>query len=262
MTPDFRALCAELADALNGHTSLYEGHESELVARARAALAQPEPQRKDCPGCEGTPVASNSPCAVCGRAQPVSVAPTDEEMLDLAHDCDLDRFEGERSYPDGTVVKEGCWEAWDHQLIAFARAIQQRCATTQPEPEALTVQECNDMRKHRENCIYECSDGDIQLDGLFSREDLLELARTIPANQQPPLGQKAAETTHWRPATPQPSPVPVAMSADTLAAIIREMDGTHRLGANALAEAILSHPGSRWSPTINPVPVPISEEAP
>ncbi len=40
---DYKALCAELADALNGHTSLYEGHESELVARARAALAQPEP---------------------------------------------------------------------------------------------------------------------------------------------------------------------------------------------------------------------------
>jgi hypothetical protein len=44
MSTDFRALCAELADALNGHTSLYEGHESELVARARTALAQPEPE--------------------------------------------------------------------------------------------------------------------------------------------------------------------------------------------------------------------------
>jgi hypothetical protein len=43
MSTDYRALCAELADALNGHTSLYEGHESELVARARTALAQPEP---------------------------------------------------------------------------------------------------------------------------------------------------------------------------------------------------------------------------
>jgi hypothetical protein len=67
------------------------------------------------------------------------------------------------------------------QLITRTRA-----ELAQPEPEVLTVQECNDMRKHRENCIYECSDGDIQLDGRFSREDLLELARTIPANQQPP----------------------------------------------------------------------------
>jgi hypothetical protein len=41
---DWRALCAELADALHGHTSLYEGHECKLVARARARLAQPVPE--------------------------------------------------------------------------------------------------------------------------------------------------------------------------------------------------------------------------
>jgi hypothetical protein len=44
MSIDWKARCAELADALNGHTSLYEGHESELVARTRAELAQPEPE--------------------------------------------------------------------------------------------------------------------------------------------------------------------------------------------------------------------------
>ena len=45
------------------------------VDHARAAIAkygtptpQPVAQEEDCPGCEGTPVASNSPCAVCGRA--------------------------------------------------------------------------------------------------------------------------------------------------------------------------------------------------
>jgi hypothetical protein len=67
------------------------------------------------------------------------------------------------------------------QLIARTRA-----ELAQSEPEALTVQECNDMRKHRENYIYEYCDGDIELDGCFSREDLLELARTIPANPRPP----------------------------------------------------------------------------
>jgi|LakMenEpi03Aug12_release.lakeMendotaPanAssembly.Ray.scaffolds.fasta_scaffold3220193_2 hypothetical protein len=46
MSTDYRALCAELADALNGRTSLYEGHESELVARARTTLAQSEPERE------------------------------------------------------------------------------------------------------------------------------------------------------------------------------------------------------------------------
>lgn len=39
-----------------------------------------------------------------------------------------------------------------------------------------------------------------------------------------------------------------------LAEIIREVDGGNRLGAAALAEAILSYPGSRWSPTVKPVP--------
>lgn len=39
-----------------------------------------------------------------------------------------------------------------------------------------------------------------------------------------------------------------------LAEIIREVNGGNRLGAAALAEAILSHPGSRWSPAIQPEP--------
>ena len=39
-----------------------------------------------------------------------------------------------------------------------------------------------------------------------------------------------------------------------LAEIIREVDGGNRLGAAALAEAILSHPGSRWSPAVEAAP--------
>jgi hypothetical protein len=37
-----------------------------------------------------------------------------------------------------------------------------------------------------------------------------------------------------------------------LAAIIREVDGSHTLGAAALAEAILAHPRSRWLPDPEP----------
>lgn len=37
-----------------------------------------------------------------------------------------------------------------------------------------------------------------------------------------------------------------------LAEIIREVDGGNRLGAAALAEAILSHSASRWIPAIEP----------
>jgi len=56
-----------------------------------------------------------------------------------------------------------------------------RTALAQPEPERLTIQECNDMRKHREKYIYESRDGKgIQLDGYFTREDLIELANTQP----------------------------------------------------------------------------------
>jgi hypothetical protein len=49
-----RSLCSELTEKLHKYTSLYEGHESELVTRARAELAKPEP-----------------------------VAPTDEEIMEL-----------------------------------------------------------------------------------------------------------------------------------------------------------------------------------
>jgi len=45
-----------------------------------------------------------------------------------------------------------------------------------------------------------------------------------------------------------------------LADIIREVDGNHDKGAAALAEAILSHPGSRWLPA-NALPLPGSGEA-
>ena len=45
MTNPCRAMCAELVEALHEHTCLYEGHESELVARARALLAQPVAKR-------------------------------------------------------------------------------------------------------------------------------------------------------------------------------------------------------------------------
>ena len=46
----FRVLCSELANELHKHTSLYEGHECELVAHARTALAavpEGEPSEED-----------------------------------------------------------------------------------------------------------------------------------------------------------------------------------------------------------------------
>ena len=54
---DYRAICAELVDSLHKHTSMWEGHEIDLVACARALLAQP-----------------------------VAEGPTDEELLRLARE--------------------------------------------------------------------------------------------------------------------------------------------------------------------------------
>ena len=113
---DWRKICAELIKDVRYLIDCVDSDDCDPVAlmecrehlsQTRTALSQPEPE-------------------VAGLS--------DQELLDLADDCDLERFEGERSYPDGNVFKEGCWEAWDHQLIAFARVIQQRCATPQPSP--------------------------------------------------------------------------------------------------------------------------------
>jgi len=92
MTDTFRALCAELLSEIQALRRAVADEvgcsspEPSVIARTRAALAQPEPEGKDCPGCEGTPVASNSPCAVCGRAQPEP--PTDKEVAALKNDAE------------------------------------------------------------------------------------------------------------------------------------------------------------------------------
>ena len=41
MSNPYRAMCAELVDSLHKQTSMWEGHEIDLVARARALLDQP-----------------------------------------------------------------------------------------------------------------------------------------------------------------------------------------------------------------------------
>jgi hypothetical protein len=106
VTTDFRALLDELL-AWAERTSAHYVAPPDVIVRVRAALSAPEQ------------------------------GPTDEELYDLANDCDLDRFEGERSSPDGVVVKEGCWEAWDHQLVAFARAVLARWGRPAVEPVAV-----------------------------------------------------------------------------------------------------------------------------
>ena len=106
MTTDYRALCAELVDSLHKHTSMWEGHEIDLVARARALLDQP-----------------------------VAEGPTDEELRDMADfDCDFDRYDTTDS--DG---REGVsWECSDKNLVDYARAVLAHWGRPTPQPVAVS----------------------------------------------------------------------------------------------------------------------------
>jgi len=91
---DFRALCAELVDELEDWIAY--GDEADcadahaVVDRARAALSQPEPQ-----------------------------GPTDEELIQLAIDTRLYRFQA-------TVGDPVQYEMSEQQVHAFARAVLTR----------------------------------------------------------------------------------------------------------------------------------------
>jgi hypothetical protein len=90
MTTDYRAMCAELVDSLHKHTSMWEGHEIDLVARARALLAQPEPE-----------------------------GPSDDKLMDIARATDLVYYMGKgcgfaSPYQEGTDITA--------EVLAFARA--------------------------------------------------------------------------------------------------------------------------------------------
>jgi hypothetical protein len=106
---DFRALCAELADWIHEETRTSSGISDPLVARARTALAQPEPQGPMAWMYRGEPYfdgerwrenwkvtldekvarfnsGNKEPVPLWGRPaiEPVPVAPTDEEIADEA----------------------------------------------------------------------------------------------------------------------------------------------------------------------------------
>jgi hypothetical protein len=89
----------------------------------------------------------------------------------------------------------------------------------------------------------------------------LEFALEFCGNPEETIARQYIEALEARAALAQPEPeVPERLPPRVghilrLAEIIREVDGNHDKGAAALAEAILSHPGSRWSPAIHPVAV-------
>ncbi len=120
----------------------------------------------------------------------------------------------------------------DHAAWCALEVLQRRGLLVQSEPEGVTTRELQWPPSVAQGCheaAAEAEPGSPMQQLLVAAGDLLEnyARRTI-------------------------EPAPAPMSADTLAEIIREVDGNHGKGAAALAEAILSHPGSRWSPTIEP----------
>ena len=92
-TNPYRAMCAELVDSLHKHTSMWEGHEIDLVARARALLAQP-----------------------------VAEGPTDEELLRVAATA-IDPYESSGiALGEYEPETECAVEVYGSELIAYARA--------------------------------------------------------------------------------------------------------------------------------------------
>jgi len=103
--PDFRALCAELAENLERYQCWYiedNGYGLDaleaLLRRANAALAQPEP-----------------------------VAPTDEELLELMPETMRDEFSYAAkvcSVATGGQVKPGIFRVYlNHTALEYARAV-------------------------------------------------------------------------------------------------------------------------------------------
>jgi hypothetical protein len=90
MTTDWKALCAELADALAewqlGGGPPEDTADADLIERARAALTQPEPE-----------------------------GPTDEELMTLAYKCDLLEEDGTTGYREDADLSD--------VVATFARAV-------------------------------------------------------------------------------------------------------------------------------------------
>ena len=99
MTTDFRAICAELEDAYTWCIEEYmtaPAKEDTLIQRARAALAQPEPE---------------------------PVRPTDEELLRVAASA-IEPYESSGiALGEYEPETECAVEVYSSELISFARAV-------------------------------------------------------------------------------------------------------------------------------------------
>jgi hypothetical protein len=170
---------------------------------------------------------------------------------------------------DAWNAQSDAFNSWDElgidEIIWFAQqqAIA-RYALPQPEPESafthLAARPLLERVARMADCIDQRTVGEIIA---ISNQAEAWLSGNPPG--QPvaiePRGCPAPGACSCVEPAAQPEPeVPEGLLARVdhilrLAEIIREVDGNHDKGAAALAEAILSHPGSRWSPAIQPVTV-------
>ena len=91
MTNPYRAMCSELVDSLHKHTSMWEGHEIDLVARARALLASSVDQddatlkfiREHTPRYRMSVIISTNDCCIDTRMNVIwSALNSDTEILE------------------------------------------------------------------------------------------------------------------------------------------------------------------------------------
>ena len=248
MTPDFRAMCAELVELCTPVDSIPQLAErlqklNALADRARALLAEAEaegPSLSDVTELfyrrmgEGSEIGFEDAIAEAlarwghPTPQPVAEGPRDE---------DSEKAGPRYSTLQTTPLPPGPWTAVsvsinDDSTVSVMMEKPATQSPAQPEPEGLTDEEL--LRTYGIAKRDHCYEGD--LDDWPKKS---ERAATV-------AGIRAVLSRWGRPAAapvPEPGEVPRIGHILRLAEIIREVDGRHDKGAAALAEAILSHPG-------------------
>ncbi len=170
--PDWRGLCEELAEALDGwHKAVFETgvgwvrpDETYLIDRARAALAA-EADGPDVP--EG-----REPASVVGE-------PSDEELLDIAAQA-IDGYSSGIKLGEYEAENEIAVEAYGSELITFARAVLSRFGHQPAPPAAGEVGELVEfLRIYGDEVMDEY--GDVgEHDQLTRAADLLEQRHPAP----------------------------------------------------------------------------------
>jgi hypothetical protein len=169
MTTNPRDLIKRLADELDRYQQILMPQHKihSLINEARAYLDQPEPDTKA------------------------------RELLNLLlDDLDalIDNSEGVANlHLNGDIAcweslrQGGSFETWLMRMDearAFLDSTMDKPAAARPAIEpTLTVEDCCNMHKHSANFLVEDRPGTIVLDGCFTREDLIEIANTVPTTE-------------------------------------------------------------------------------